>query len=141
MKRTYITPLAVLFIAMLTSCGSNAGSGDTAKGSSTAAASGADIYQQKCASCHLASGEGVANVFPPLAKSDFLQDKGKTILQVIKGYSGELVVNGKTYNNTMPAQQLDDIEVAAVLDYVYSSFGNSGGKVTAAEVKAVRAKM
>jgi nitrite reductase (NO-forming) len=39
----------------------------------------------------------------------------------------------------MPAQQLNDEEVAAVLTYVYSSWDNGGGTVTAEEVKAVRA--
>ena len=88
----------------------------------------------------MAGGDGIANVYPPLAKSDYLADKEKTILQVIKGSSGEIVVNGKTYNNTMPPQQLNDEEVAAVLTYVYTNMGNSGGAVTASEVAAVRAK-
>jgi nitrite reductase (NO-forming) len=78
-------------------------------------------------------------VFPPLAKSDFLVDKEKTISQVIHGYTGKLVVNGKEYNNTMPPQSLSDEEVANVLTYVYGSFGNDGRTVSVEEVKAVRA--
>ena len=41
----------------------------------------------------------------------------------------------------MPAQPLTDEEVASVLTYVNSNFGNSGSTVTADEVKAIRAKL
>lgn len=101
---------------------------------------GESVYKRTCITCHQALGQGIPNVYPPLAKSDFLGDKEKVIHQVIKGYTGELTVNGVKYNNTMPPQNLNDQEVADVLTYVYSSFGNSGGAVTVDEVKAVRAK-
>lgn len=87
----------------------------------------------------MAAGEGIENVYPPLAQSDYLKDKTRAIHQVINGSSGEIVVNGKKYNNTMPPQQLSDEEIAAVLTYVYSGWENGGGTVTAEEVKAVRA--
>lgn len=103
---------------------------------------GEDIYKRTCAQCHMAGGDGIPNVYPPLAKSDYLADKEKTILQVIKGSSGKLVVNGKEYNNTMLPQNLNDEEIAAVLTYVYTNttMGNNGPTVTAEEVKTVRAK-
>ncbi len=102
---------------------------------------GEDIYKRVCAACHMASGEGIPNVYPPLAKSDYLADKDRAITQVIKGSSGEITVNGKTYNNTMLPQQLNDEEIAAVLTFVYTSMGNGGTGVTADEVKGVRAKI
>lgn len=71
--------------------------------------------------------------------ADFLANKEGVIEQVINGRSGELVVNGEKYNNTMPPQNLSDEEIASVLTYVYTEF-NGGGSVTAAEVSAVRAK-
>jgi nitrite reductase (NO-forming) len=91
----------------------------------------------------MAAGDGIENVYPPLAKSDYLADRERAIHQVIKGSSGEIVVNGKKYNNTMPPQQLTDEEVAAVLTFVYTNpnMGNGGAAVTIDEVKAVRAKM
>jgi mono/diheme cytochrome c family protein len=110
------------------------------QGNSAAAPSGQDIYKRACASCHMANGEGLPNVYPPLAQSDYLADKEKTITQIIKGSSGEMVVNGKTYNNVMPPQQLDDAEIAAVLTWVYS-LNNGGATITANDVKAVRAKL
>jgi nitrite reductase (NO-forming) len=139
-----------LFIAVVTttiySCGNSEpkteGNPFATDGSTTAAAAadGEAIYKRACASCHMAGGDGIANVYPPLAKSDYLANRENTIKQVIKGSSGEMVVNGKTYNNAMPPQQLNDDEVAAVLTYVYTNMGNSGAPVTAAEVAAVRAK-
>jgi nitrite reductase (NO-forming) len=137
-----------LFIAVVTitiySCGNSEpkaeGNPFAIEGSTTTAANGEAIYKRACASCHMAGGDGIANVYPPLAKSDYLANRENTIKQVIKGSSGEMVVNGKTYNNAMPPQQLNDDEVAAVLTYVYTNMGNSGAPVTAAEVAAVRAK-
>lgn len=105
------------------------------------APSGETIYKRSCTSCHMAAGEGIPNVYPPLAGSDYLADRERAITQVIKGSSGEIVVNGKKYNNTMPPQQLNDEEIAAVLTYVYTHWDNNGQAVTADEVKAVRAKL
>jgi len=148
MKKTIFLPVTAIAIFLLTACGNNTTKPET-NGPATettppvptsSAAAGMDIYNKTCVACHQASGMGIPNSFPPLAKSDFLNDKEKTINQVLKGYSGELTVNGQKYNQTMPAQQLNDDEIAAVLTYVYSSFGNNGSTVTPAEVKAQRDK-
>jgi len=81
------------------------------------------------------------NAFPPLAKSDYLNaDVNRAIEIVLKGKTGEVVVNGKKYNSVMTAQTLTDDEVANVLTYVYSTWGNSKKEVTPAMVKAVRSK-
>lgn len=98
------------------------------------------IYDNTCKACHQENGEGIAKTFPPLAKSDFLGNVDAVIEQVIKGKSGEMVVNGETYNSSMPAQPLNDEEIAAVLTYVYSSWGSTGSAITVDQVKAVRAK-
>jgi nitrite reductase (NO-forming) len=99
---------------------------------------GKNIYTSNCAPCHQAAGEGIANVFPPLAKSDYLNNKDATIKAVINGLQGEITVNGKTYNGIMPPQLLNDEQVAAVLTYVYKNWGNSGKTVTPAEVEKLR---
>jgi nitrite reductase (NO-forming) len=101
---------------------------------------GEQVFKKTCIACHQANGEGIANAFPPLAKSDFLSDRSQVINQVINGKTGEITVNGVKYNSSMPPQALSDEEIAAVLTYVYSSWGNSGSPVTADEVKTVRAK-
>jgi nitrite reductase (NO-forming) len=92
-----------------------------------------------CFACHMANGEGLPNVFPPLAKSDYLKaDKERAVRIVTKGLSGPVTVNGKTYNNVMPPLPLDDHQVADVLTYVMNSFGNDGGTVSVADVRRVR---
>ena len=141
MKKIYLAAAAVILSLVIGSCGGNSGQTESANTSAPVKVSGDVVYKKTCIACHQPNGEGLPGTFPPLAKSDFIIDKEKTIMQVLKGYSGELVVNGKKYNNTMPPQQLTDDEIAAVLTYVYSNFGNSGGTVVADEVKAVRGKL
>ncbi|MDP2301297.1 MAG: copper-containing nitrite reductase [Ignavibacteria bacterium] len=97
-------------------------------------AMGKNLYTATCQACHQVDGKGLPNVFPPLAQSDYLKDKSKTIKTVLKGLSGEVIVNGKKYNNIMPPQNFDDIQTAAVLTYVYNNFGNSGGIISKEEV-------
>lgn len=149
-KSTKIITVSIALLAttviFITSCGSSENKDEpppfTADGAAVAkTASGEDIYKRTCASCHMAGGDGIANVYPPLAKSDYIADKERAITQIIKGSSGEIIVNGKKYNNTMPPQQLNDEEIAAVLTYVYCNMDNTACTITAEEVKAVRAKL
>jgi len=99
---------------------------------------GKQIYESYCKTCHQANGQGIPGVYPPLAKSDYLKDKSATIHALVFGLSGKIVVNGKTYNGVMPPAPYNDADIAAVLTYVYNSFGNDGSIVTAQEVAAVR---
>jgi len=101
--------------------------------------SGKAIFGTTCFACHQSEGQGVPNAFPPLAKSDFLNADPKRAIQVvIRGLSGEITVNGKKINSVMPSQNLSDDEIADVLTYVYSSWGNNKTVVTPAMVKAQR---
>ena len=95
-------------------------------------AAGKSIYIKTCIACHQPNGEGLANAFPPLAKSDYLNDDShRAILTVLNGLSGEVVVNGNKYNSVMPSQQLSPEEVANVLTYIYNSWGNSKKDISA----------
>ena len=101
---------------------------------------GKRVYNN-CIACHQANGMGVPGAFPPLAGSDWM-GKSPDILAriVIYGLSGEIVVNGETYNNVMtPLSNLSDKEVAAVLSYTRNAWGNQYSIVTEEEVAAVRA--
>ena len=102
-------------------------------------ARGKDIYQDFCVTCHLPTGEGVENTFPPLANSDYLMNnREKSIRGVKYGQRGELVVNGVTYDNTMMPMGLTDEEIADVMNYVYNSWGNKNNTmVTAEEVAGI----
>ena len=102
---------------------------------------GKRLFDTMCATCHQMAGQGVANKYPPLAGSDFLNaNKDRAIMVLLHGRTGEIVVNGKKYNNTMPKFPLTDDAIANALTYTYNSFGNSGKEVTPAEVKALRAE-
>jgi len=102
---------------------------------------GEAIYKTTCLACHQATGEGLPNVFPPLAKSDYLmEDKIRAIKQVKMGSDGEITVNGTKYNGVMPPQALDNQQIADVLTYVMNSWGNEGGEVTIEEVDAALAE-
>lgn len=100
---------------------------------------GQEVYTANCVSCHMEKGEGMEGVFPPLAKSNYLMaDKKRSIVQIIKGVSGPIKVNGVEYNGEMAAIDLSDQEISDVLNYVRNSFGNKGAAVTPEEVKAAR---
>jgi nitrite reductase (NO-forming) len=100
---------------------------------------GKTVFGTTCFACHQSEGQGIPTVFPPLAKSDYLNaDVKRAINTVLKGKTGEITVNGKKYNNIMTSQNLTDEEIANVLTYVYNSWGNKKTVVTAAMVKAQR---
>lgn len=107
-----------------------------------ASASGGPLYKTYCMGCHQAEGQGIPGTFPPLAKSDYVAgDTARVIGLVLNGFNGPLQVNGETYHGTMPPMgHLKDEEIADILSYVRSAWGNAGPAVSAAEVAAVRAK-
>lgn len=106
-----------------------------------APASGEAIYLEKCAMCHLPAGQGAPPAFPPLAGSDWmLADRTRTIRTVCEGLQGPITVKGTSYNNVMPAQVLNDEQVAAVLTYVTNAWGNEAAAFTPEEVREARRK-
>ena len=109
----------------------------------TQIAAGEVLFKGTCSVCHQPHGNGLPNVFPPLAKSDFLMaNKQRSIEIVLKGLTGLVTVNGKTFNSVMPPMsQLRDDEVANILTYVRNAWGNKGDQVSAAEVTATRSRI
>ena len=100
---------------------------------------GEEIYKAKCVACHQENGQGLADAFPPLANSDYLvADKIRALTGVLMGKTGEITVNGKIFNQEMPANVLTDEEAVDVMNYVLNSWGNKGGTVTIEDVKAAR---
>jgi len=104
-------------------------------------AAGEVLFAGTCSTCHMANGQGVEGVFPPLAGSDFLMaNADRSIGVVLNGLSGPVEVNGVKYNSVMPPMsQLNDDEIAHILTYVRNSWGNAGDAVTAEQVAKVRA--
>ena len=101
---------------------------------------GEEIYQDFCLQCHLDNGKGVENAFPPLAKSDYLQNNIEASIRGVKyGLRGEITVNGETYNGVMVNQGLDEEEIADVMNYILNSWDNKAeGQITVAQVLEVQ---
>ncbi len=102
---------------------------------------GAALYKSNCASCHGHTGKGISNAVPPLAGSLFVNADPVKLAQLpLRGIRGPIHVNGQLYNGVMPAfaDTLSDDQLAAILTYERSAWGNSAGPVTAAQVAQAR---
>jgi mono/diheme cytochrome c family protein len=101
---------------------------------------GEAVYIDFCKRCHMPNGKGVGTTYPPLAGSNWLEEKRKESIHSVKyGLNGEIQVNGKTYNNVMTPLGLSDDEVADVMNYVMNSWGNTQDTmVTVDEVSAIK---
>ncbi len=93
-----------------------------------------------CMSCHQANGRGLPPVYPPLRGSEIVLGEPTILVKILlHGLEGKIEVDGQTYNQVMPAAPLQtDEEIAAVLSYVRSAWGNSASAVDAAMVAKVR---
>ncbi|HEX7020015.1 MAG TPA: cytochrome c [Gemmatimonadaceae bacterium] len=100
---------------------------------------------QRCATCHQPNGQGLATTYPPLAGSEFANAKNPAvpIRVLLHGLSGPVTVKGTQFNGLMPQYgtgiEMSDQEIADVLTYVRSSFGNSASAVTPEMVATQRA--
>jgi mono/diheme cytochrome c family protein/glucose/arabinose dehydrogenase len=93
-----------------------------------------------CMSCHQANGRGLPPVYPPLRASEIVLGDPETLVRIVMhGLEGKIEVDGQVYNQVMPAAPLrTDEEIAAVLTYVRSAWGNSASAVDTALVAKVR---
>ena len=98
------------------------------------------LYMQFCMACHMENGEGVPSLYPPLTQTDYvLGDKRRLIETVIHGMEGPIEVKGEKYNNIMAKlDYLRDEQIADVLTYIRSNFGNSADPVSVSEVSMTR---
>lgn len=110
---------------------------------------GAAVYARTCIACHGPSAAGAPGTFPPLAGSDWVNEKdpGRMIRIVLQGFSGPgLVVNGKPFNtgsSMVPWNAMSNDDIAAVITYVRGNkdWGNNAPPVTPEQVQAIRAKV
>ena len=104
---------------------------------------GAAIFARVCSSCHQQSGLGISGIYPPLAGSPWVvRDDVTPVRILLLGIQGPIDVEGHTYNGLMPTWRaaLNDGEIAAVLTYVRSHFGNAAPPIGAATVEQLRAQ-
>ena len=103
---------------------------------------GKAIFAANCAGCHQASGLG-GGPFPPLAGNPDVSgpDTSGLLSSVLNGRSGPIVINGRTYGGVMPAWKgtLSNAQVAAVVTYMRSAWGNNAAIVTEDQVAAAAA--
>lgn len=94
-----------------------------------ASADGKSLYMDNCSACHQVSGKGVKGAFPALAGSPLVQGPPKVVITT--------VLNGRA---GMPAfkDDINDADLAAILTYARSTWGNKGSVIKPAEVAAAR---
>ena len=117
------------------------GGGGAGAAAAPANANGAKVFSTNCSSCHGASGQGMPGAFPPLAKNDVVTgDPNKSIGILDNGLHGSITVNGQTFNGQMPAWKgtLSNGDIADVITYIRTSFGNSASAVTEKQVSAYK---
>jgi mono/diheme cytochrome c family protein len=122
---------------------------DTAAEPTVAATPGAQSLGEQtyqiCVTCLQANGQGLPGTFPPLAGSEFATaaNPAVPIRIVLRGMQGPVTVKGVQYNGVMApfgtGVELSDEQVAAVLTYVRTSWGNTASEITPQQVAAERA--
>jgi cytochrome c len=102
-----------------------------------------ELYKLKCMACHQPGGTGIPNAFPPLAESEWVNGPAINLIRIqLRGLMGPITVKGKQYNMAMPPNALmTDTEIASVLTYVRSNFGNKADAITAEMVKEQRGEV
>ena len=96
------------------------------------AATPQSLFNDNCSACHQTSGKGVKGAFPALAGDPFVQgDPAPLIATVLAGRAG------------MPSfkDDLNDADLASLLTYVRTSWGNKGKPLTPADITAARARL
>lgn len=103
---------------------------------------------QVCAACHQPHGNGDATQgYPPLNGSEWVvgpeASPARLARILLYGLHQPIAVKGRTFNGQMPAQggTMRDYEIAAVITFIRNSWDNKAEPVTAATVKAARAKV
>lgn len=101
---------------------------------------GALTYKTFCATCHQSNGKGDGTRFPPLDGAEWvLGDKTRLIQLTLQGIAEPIEVKGQTYTGVMPQHAfLSDVEIADVLTFIRSNFGNDASAITSSEVASVR---
>jgi mono/diheme cytochrome c family protein len=102
---------------------------------------GKPIYDRQCASCHGATGEGMPPNYPRLAGNQSIEMASavNAIRMVLNGgYPPGTAGNPMPYGMPPFAHRLSDDEVAAVVTYIRTAWGNRGEPVSARQANELR---
>jgi mono/diheme cytochrome c family protein len=133
------------FVFAVASCaaGRLASAADAPAATPEMLAEGRKQYMLICVACHQPTGMGLAPVFPPLTKSEYVNGPAERLIaMVLKGNAGPMTIDGKPYNNIMPGQELvlKDEQIAAVLSFVRQNFANNAPAISPEMVATTRKK-
>jgi mono/diheme cytochrome c family protein len=109
-------------------------------------AKGRKAFENNCALCHNIDGTGRPGQAPPFVKSEWAHGPATRMIRIPQnGLAGPIKVNGQVWNQvpSMAAMgvALSDEDLANVLSYIRTSWGNTGSPVTPEQVSAVRAEV
>jgi len=125
-----------------TAVAGNAGGGVSTSSVKPDIADGAKVYAASCLGCHASEGVGAAGVAPALAANPYLDGDAKAVIHTVAyGLSDPITVHGVSFKGAMmPAwkDNLTDAQIADVISYIRTSWGNKGSLVTTANVAAVK---
>ncbi|MFN7260365.1 MAG: c-type cytochrome [Cyclobacteriaceae bacterium] len=90
---------------------------------------GEQLYLKNCSNCHQKKGGGLGRLYPPLNKSDYMDQHLENVICLMKnGIEGELLVNGRKYNKEMKGiPSLTELEIAEIATYIYNSWEHQRG--------------
>ena len=106
----------------------------------TSVEKGEQVYRKNCVVCHSKKGTGKGKRIPPLAQSDYLMNNIVASIKAIKyGMEAKITVNGVVYDKVMKAVDLNDREIADVMNYIMNTWGNrSDTMITEETVLAIQ---
>jgi mono/diheme cytochrome c family protein len=105
-------------------------------------------YASACIACHMADGNGIPSVNPPLAGSEWVNGPEERLIRIVlHGLNGPVTVKGSSFNGAMPVfgkvtgsgYNWSDDKIAAVLTYIRQEWGNKSGPISAELVAAIHA--
>jgi cytochrome c551 len=100
------------------------------------------LYMQHCSACHQEDGTGLAQLFPPLNKSDYMENNLDEVVCLIRyGKREPLTVNDIVYTQPMPGiPSLTNLEIAEILTYIYNTGEHERGLIGVKAVDSLMAK-
>lgn len=97
---------------------------------------GKSSYQSKCADCHGNKGEGIKTLVPPLFNADFALKNFDSIPCWLKnGLNHPITVNGIEYDQPMYGVEMDEIQIANVMNYISKELLNSEKEISSIQVR------
>jgi mono/diheme cytochrome c family protein len=106
---------------------------------------GKKVFSANCQTCHQANGLGVPGQYPPLAGSEFTTGGSRRMAMIVlKGLQGPVTVKGQQFGTAVMQpwdKTLTDKQIADVMTYERSEWGNNASPVTPEQIAAMRKEL